>query len=218
MKKILALFMAGILIGIPACTSRPSIELDVSAFYPNTEAFSYPGVSYGDSLEEVEEKLGYQLADHSYTELVQQQLDKYGGSNGAGAEAAQPEQATYIGTIEDKSILVEYGEARGHLLFEYYRGQLISVGVLFGTQETTLGSEIDYGGVDNDVEAIYQQLAAELEEDLGEATRAQELEGLQTQSWIRENQDGSVSRINLAYTAEREVQLVVVLRFPFESV
>ena len=86
----------------------------------------------------MEEKLGYQLADHSYTELVQQQLDKYGGSNGAGAEAAQPEQATYIGTIEDKSILVEYGEARGHLLFEYYRGQLISVGVLFGTQETTL--------------------------------------------------------------------------------
>ena len=68
------------------------------------------------------------------------------------------------------------------------------------------------------MEAIYQQLAAELEEDLGEATRAQELEGLQTQSWIRENQDGSVSRINLAYTAEREVQLVVVLRFPFESV
>ena len=120
--------------------------------------------------------------------------------------------------IEDKSILVEYGEARGHLLFEYYRGQLISVGVLFGTQETAMGSEIDYGGVDNDVEAIYQQLVAELEEDLGEETQAQDLEGLRTRSWIRENEDGSVSRINLAYTAEREVQLVVVLRFPFESV
>ena len=213
MKKALFFLLICIIAG---CTSRPSIELDVSAFYPDTEAFSYPGVSYGDSLEETEEKLGYQLAGHSYTELMQQQLDKYGNAN--SAEAAQPEQATYIGTIEDKSILVEYGEARGHLLFEYYRGQLISVGVLFGTQETTLGSEIDYGGVDNDVEAIYQQLAAELEEDLGEATRAQELEGLQTQSWIRENQDGSVSRINLAYTAEREVQLVVVLRFPFESV
>ena len=216
MKKILALIMAGILLGIPACTSRPSIELDVSAFYPDTEAFSYPGVSYGDSLEETEEKLGYQLAGHSYTELMQQQLDKYGNANSAGAEAMQPEQATYIGNIGDKSILVEYGEARGHLLFEYYRGQLISVGVLFGTQETAMGSEIDYGGVDNDVEAIYQQLAAELEEDLGEARRAQDLEGLQTRSWIRENEDGSVSRINLGYTANREVQLVVVLHFPFE--
>ena len=215
MKKILALIMAGILLGIPACTSRPSIELDVSVFYPDTEAFSYPGVSYGDSLEETEEKLGYQLAGHSYTELMQQQLDKYGNANSIGAEATQPEQATYIGNIEDTSILVEYGEARGHLLFEYYRGQLISVGVLFGTQETAMGSEIDYGGVDNDVEAIYQQLVAELEEDLGEATQAQDLEGSQTWSWIRENEDGSVSRINLGYTANREVQLVVVLHFPF---
>ncbi len=216
MKKFLVLLMAGILIGVPACTSRPSIELDVSAFYPDTEAFSYPGVSYGDSLEETEEKLGYQLTGHSYTELWQQQLDKYGNTNSAGAEATQPEQATYIGNIEDKSILVEYGEARGHLLFEYYRGQLISVGVLFGTQETAMGSEIDYGGVDNDVEAIYQQLVAELEEDLGEATTGYEQGGLQTRSWVRENEDGSASRINLGYTANREVQLVVVLHFPFE--
>ena len=210
MKKALIFLLICIIAG---CTSRPSIELDVSAFYPDTEAFSYPGVSYGDSLEETEEKLGYQLAGHSYTELMQQQLDKYGNAN--SAEATQPEQATYIGNIEDKSILVEYGEARGHLLFEYYRGQLISVGVLFGTQETAMGSEIDYGGVDNDVEAIYQQLVAELEEDLGEATRAQDLEGMQTRSWIRENEDGSVSRINLGYIEDREVQLVVVLHFPF---
>lgn len=212
MKKALIFLLICIIAG---CTSRPSIELDVSVFYPDTEAFSYPGVSYGDSLEETEEKLGYQLAGHSYTELMQQQLDQYGNANSIGAEATQPEQATYIGNIEDTSILVEYGEARGHLLFEYYRGQLISVGVLFGTQETAMGSEIDYGGVDNDVEAIYQQLVAELEEDLGEATRAQDLEGLRTRSWIRENEDGSVSRINLGYIEDREVQLVVVLHFPF---
>ncbi len=207
MKKVLIVMLVCIMSG---CTEAPSVELDVSAFYPDAEAFSYPDVSYGDSIEETEEKLGYQLAGHSYTELMRQQLDKYG-------ESTEAEQVSYIGTVDDKSVLVEYGEAKGHLLFEFYKGKLISVGVLFGTPDTAIGSEIDYGGVHNDVEAIYRQLVTELEADLGEASQTYEQGSLHVCNWIRENGDGSVSRINLGYMEEREVQLVVVLHFPFES-
>ena len=99
MKKVLIVMLVCIMSG---CTEAPSVELDVSAFYPDAEVFSYPDVSYGDSIEETEEKLGYQLAGHSYTELMRQQLDKYG-------ESTEAEQVSYIGTVDGKSVLVEYG-------------------------------------------------------------------------------------------------------------
>lgn len=152
-----------------SCSSKvETMELSLSDLQAADGSFLMPNTHWGDGIADTEASLGYVFPTMPYWSQEvyagitdEKELKDYRNTD-------DYDSVEYTAYKNGNPILVSYGEYRAHFTCEFYAGALRVVSFYFGSETDSRDPKMDYGGVQNDYEAVRNQLVTDLTALYGE--------------------------------------------------
>lgn len=187
MKKHLFFIPLLLFLLIPSgCQSREKVPLDLASLKAEDGTYQWPGIEYGMTMKETEQKTGYTFFDLPFSSSRGERYRKdYNPETDAFdyRNREDYEYAMFAPVKDGKTVLVTYDDAVGNLLYEFRQGKLQIVYVYFGESPSPADETIDYGGKKNDTQAVYDRLKTDLTGLYGQPTEETNRQGVTISEW-----------------------------------
>ena len=138
------------------------------------------------------------------------------------------EAIEYTAYNGDDPVLIRYDDYAGHLGYQFEEGEMTTIIIRFAQTPAKRDPKMNYGGVKNDADLIYDQLYEELDfllsayDDIEK--HESESDTIRTTSWSSntEIQDGFITRLSLQeisdpHDPENKQTLLYIFRIKFEN-
>lgn len=129
---------------------RLYLEIDPAKIVQDETEAGFSNMLLGLSWEEIQEKTDYSFSEQPYS--IDDQNDPW---------KVMTRGVSYVLLYKDRSVVVKYEGFRGHMILKFRDQKLVGIYVIFGTEPDTQEKRMDYDGVKNDPETLFDDLCSE---------------------------------------------------------
>lgn len=207
------------------------VQFQVSDVLMSDHSFHYTNAAIGSTISEVEQQQAISFPEIPYycPEWTDGTLPDHPESVFDYRNRTDYSEAIeYTAYNGDDPVLIRYDDYAGHLGYQFEEGEMTTIIIRFAQTPAKRDPKMNYGGVKNDADLIYDQLYEELDfllsayDDIEK--HESESDTIRTTSWSSntEIQDGFITRLSLQeisdpHDPENKQTLLYIFRIKFEN-